>query len=111
MPVENGLLSHWDSAPFGCVLIQVAIGRVIEGGIIGLSQQGVNFGGRGPEFAQIDGLTVGSRAQRFGIQIDVDAPSQREGDHEWRRTEIVGFAGGVYPAFEIAISRQHGGGD
>jgi hypothetical protein len=40
--------------------------------------------GLGPDIGEEDGRAVGARAQRFGRQVDVDAPSQREGDDEGR---------------------------
>ena len=50
-------------------------------------------------------------AERLLGDIDVHRAGDRIGDHQRRRSEIVGAHVGVDAAFEIAIAREHRGGD
>ena len=52
-----------------------------------------------------------SCAERLGGEVDVERAGQRIGDHQRRRGEIVGPHVRVHAAFEIAVARQHRGGD
>ena len=45
------------------------------------------------------------------LQVDVDRPGQRVGDHQRRRGEVVGQGQRVDAAFEVAVAAQHRGRD
>ena len=64
-----------------------------------------------PDVGQIHRLAVSAFAERIFAQIDVDAPGQRERDHQRRRHQIVRAHFGVDASFKVAIAREHRGDD
>ena len=68
------------------------------------------LGGR-PDIAQEDRIALPVFAERLAGQILRHAAGQRIGDDERRRGEIIGLRVRAHPAFEIAIAREHRGGD
>ena len=75
----------------------------------GLDQLG-DFAVGGPDVAQID-RAAGALPQRLARQIDVDVTRQGIGHHQRRRGQIVGAHVRADAALEVAVARQHGGGD
>ena len=76
-----------------------------------LLDEGRDFLGGGPDVLEINVLPVLALAQRLGGQVHMDVASQRIGDDEGRRGQIVGLHIRVDAAFEVAVARDHGGGD
>ena len=64
-----------------------------------------------PDVLQKDLLALLVDAERLLDDIDIHRAGERIGDHERRRSEIIGAHVGVDAAFEIAIARQHRRGD
>ena len=64
-----------------------------------------------PDVLEIDRLAVAAGAERLGGDVDVERAGERIGDDQRRRGEVVGPHVGVHAAFEIAVARQHRGGD
>jgi hypothetical protein len=50
-------------------------------------------------------------AERLGGDVDLHRAGERVGDDQRRRGEIVRLHVGVDAAFEVAVARQHGGGE
>ena len=66
---------------------------------------------RRPDVLQEDLLALLIDAERLLRKIDIHRAGDGVGDDERRRGEIVGAHVGVDAAFEVAIARQHRGGD
>eukprot|EP01132_Coremiostelium_polycephalum_P022341 gene22341-biopygen12604 len=52
-------------------------------------------------------LAVGIHRQRLGRQVGVDAAGNRIGHAQRGRGKVAGRDFRVYPAFEIAVAREH----
>ena len=64
-----------------------------------------------PDVAEIDRLAVPTRAERFGVEVDVRGAGEREGHDQRRRGKEVHLHFRVHAPLEIAVARQHRGGD
>ena len=64
-----------------------------------------------PDVLEEDLLALLVEAERLLGDIDIHRAGDRIGDHQRRRGEIVGAHVGVDAAFEVAIAREHRGGD
>src|SRR5690606_15705509 len=64
-----------------------------------------------PDVLEVDRLAVRALAERLLRQILAHRPGERMGNDQRRRCEIVGLHVGRYASFEIAVARQHRGGD
>ncbi len=60
-----------------------------------------------PDVLEIDRLAVLARAQRLGLEVEVDPAGQGVGHHQRRRGQVVGPHVGVDPAFEVAVAGKH----
>ena len=68
-----------------------------------------NFFAARPQVFQIHRVTVFILTQRRLGDIDFHVASQRIGNHQWRRRQVVSSDFRVYTAFKIAVTRQHRG--
>ena len=50
-------------------------------------------------------------AERLGREVLLDRAGQREGDHQRRAHQEVGLDVLVHARFEVAVAREHAGGD
>ena len=66
---------------------------------------------RGPDFLEVNRLAVLVRAERLGVEVDIDAAREREGDDERRRHEEVGLDARMHARLEIAVAGEDAGGD
>src|ERR1051325_3834867 len=78
-------------------------------GIDGGPDSRLHLFGCGPDFAQIDWLSVFIFAQGIICDIDVHSSGEGKGYHQGWRSKIVGFYQRIDAAFEIAVAAQHGG--
>ena len=60
---------------------------------------------------QVDRLAVGAGAERLGGDVDLHRAGERVGDDERRRGEVVRPHVRVHAALEVAVAREHRGGD
>ena len=67
----------------------------------------LDFLAAGPDVLQIDRLAIVVAAQRVLVQIDPHGTGQGVGHHQRRRCQPVGAHALVYPAFEVAVTREH----
>ena len=70
-----------------------------------------DFGLGGPDVLEEDRLAVLTRADRFVVEVDVDAASEGEGDDEGRGHQVVRADRAVDAGFEVAVTREHGSRD
>jgi hypothetical protein len=89
------------------VLVALGEHRGRDAGALQLGDLGA---GR-PDVLQEDILALLVLAQRLGGHIDAHGAGQGVGHHQRRRGQVVGAHVRVHPALEIAVARQHRGGD
>ena len=64
-----------------------------------------------PDVFEVDRLPVAARAERLGVEINVRGAGERIGDDERRRGEEVHLHFRMHTTLEVAVAREHRGGD
>ena len=86
---------------YGRVILQehlTADGTVHHGGNLAIG---------GPDILQIHIVAVRILAKRLGFKIEIHGASERIGDDERRRCQVVHLDVRADAAFEVAVARQH----
>jgi len=110
-PVIGFALGGLHRLPFLVALEHVGIFRLERlAGHRALHQFGDFRLGR-PDVLEVDVVAVLVLAQRVSGNVHVHVADQRIGHHQRRRGEVVGAHIGADPALEVAVARQHRGGD
>ena len=113
LPAEACAGTALDALPLGGGVGE-GVGGVLRLEHLGLEAAGNvlgDFGLRGPEVLQEDGLAIAAGADGFVVEVDVGAAGEGERNDEGRRHEEVGLHGAVDAGFEVAVTREHRGGD
>ncbi|KFB73618.1 MAG: hypothetical protein AW09_001112 [Candidatus Accumulibacter phosphatis] len=74
-------------------------------------QHGVDLLRARPDLAQIDRLAVGTATQRFAVEVDIGPAGDCKSHDQRRRSEVIGAQIGMDARFEVAVTREHRGGD
>ena len=111
VPAIGFAFHGFDLAPVGVALEHVGVAFLEDRRGHELLHQRVDlFGGR-PDVLQVNRLAVLAIAERFDREILGHRSGQRIGHHQRRRREVIGLHVRADAAFEIAVTRQHGGGN
>ena len=102
---------HVDRLPVLVALVDIGIARPEHRAIQRPCHDVRHFGIGWPDVLQIDIDAIGAGADRGGGEILDHRALQRIGHHQRRAGEEIGAHVGADAAFEIAVARNHRGGD
>ena len=111
VPAIGLALDRLDLAPVGVALEHVGVALLEDRGGDELLHHGVDFLGRRPDVLQIHRLAVLAFADRLDRKVLGHGAGQRIGNDQRRRGEVVRLHVRRDAAFEVAVTRQHGGAD
>jgi len=93
------------------ILGEVAVQPAESPGIRCVPHQIVYFLRGRPDIAEINRLAVFAGTDRFGHQVLEHGAGDGVRDHQWGRSQEVGFDVGMDARLEVAIAGEHGTGD
>ena len=111
VPAISLTVDRLDLAPVGVALEYVGVALLEDRRRDELPHVGVDLLRGRPDILEVHRLAVLALADRLDREILGHGARQRIGDDQRRRGQIVGLHVRTDAAFEVAVTRQHGGGD